>query len=334
MNRRDALRALLALSGSTVPLTVISQATRPVKLPKIVLFPGLHDGYRSYIAGMLKEFGWVEGRDFNFGGSYIEYRTDVVDEYANQILGERPDLVFVIGDGHAAAMHRLTATIPIVMWGGGYPVEAGLANSLARPGKNITGNSIYAGTGLWGKLVELLRDAKPGIKRIATLSDYVPPFVSRQVTDMCMDEMRAAARAYRIALHIAEVSGPDEVQAAMAKISASRPDALIATSGPSLGPSQQRVAQFAVDKRLPLIVDFHWPKQIVPYPMLVYAPPVADLARSAVSYVDKILKGAKPGDLPIQLPARFELVVDMRTAKAIRLKIPQSFMMRADRVIE
>ena len=189
---------------------------------------------------------------------------------------------------------------------------------------------------MWGKLLELLHDAKPSIKRVGFLTDYVPPTVSREFMAPYLQEMKNAARAYGITLHIAEVPFSDRLPGALAKIEAAQPDALFSTSGPGIAGANgyQRVAQFAVDKRLPLIVDFSWFPSVDPYPMLVYGPSQTELMHSAVSYVDRILKGAKPGDLPFQLPTKFDLVVNLKTAKAIGLTIPQLLLLRADVVVE
>ncbi|MCJ7830533.1 MAG: ABC transporter substrate-binding protein, partial [Desulfobacterales bacterium] len=224
----------------------------------------------------------------------------------------------------------------IVMWHAGEPVTAGLANSLARPGKNVTGISTYADAGVWAKLVELLHDANPKIKRIGVLWDYVPPFNTRKLAESYLQEIRKAARAYAITLHIAEVSRSDQVPAALAQIETSRPDALLSTAGPGIGVGSraQRIPQFAVDKRLPLAVDVRWNPLLDPYPMLVYAPSHRELMGIAVSYVDRILKGAKPAALPFQQPLKLELLVNLKTAKAIGLSVSQALLLRADVVVE
>lgn len=331
MNRRDTLLALLALGAA--PFAVRAQPPPRAKPFRIGLLPGFDESIRKWIAGIFGEIGWIEGRDFIFVYFGSEYRTDQMEADARRLMAVNPDLIFAFGNGYTGAAKRLTTTIPIVMYAGGLPVENGLANSLARPGKNVTGMSIYVDAGVFGKLVELLRDAKPGIKRIGVLFDYVPPFCSRKATEMVLQEMKHAARVYDIKLHIAEVPFPDRVPAALTQIEAARPHVLISTSGPGVFVRYQRVAQFAVDKRLPLIVDFPW-VPTDPYPMLVYAPSSTELMHTAVSYVDRILKGAKPGDLPIQQPTKFELIVNLKTAKAIGLTIPQLLLLRADQVTE
>jgi putative ABC transport system substrate-binding protein len=334
MNRREAIFALLGLGITSAPLRVSAQIPQPAKLMRIGLLPAGNENYRKWIAGFMREFNWIEGRDFNFVWFDSGYRTDQLETAAKRLVAENPDLIIATGDGFASAAQRLTTTIPIVLWVGGYPVEEGLANTLARPGKNLTGNSNYVGMGVFGKFVELLHAAKPNAKRIGVLFDYVPPFTRREVTEACLQEMRRAARAYGMTLHIAEVPSTDQVEAAIIQVKASRPDALIATSGTGLAASRQRVAQFALEQRLPLIVDSAWPISQDEFPMIVYAPTMEDLMRRAASYVDRILKGAKAGELPIQQPAKFELVLNLKTARAIGLAIPPSLLLRADKVIE
>lgn len=336
MNRRDTLLALFALGA--VPFAVGAQPAPRAKPFRIGLLPGW-DGdtgsmYRKWVAGEMGKIGWVEGRNFIFVYTGLEYRTEHVEADVRRVVAENPDLIIALTPGYAVPARKLTTTIPIVLWAGHDPVEYGLADSLARPGKNITGITLYAGTGRYGKLVELLRDAKPGIKRIGFLTDRVPPWISREIMEPYLQEMRRAARVFGMTLHIAEVPFPDRVPAALAKIAAARPDALIATSGPGINPMRQRVTQFAVDKRLPLIADYTW-WSVDPNPMLAYGPDMAEAMHSVVSYIDRILgKGEKPGDLPFQQPSKFVLRVYLKTAKAIGLTLPQLLLLRADEVVE
>jgi len=335
MNRRDTLLGILALGAA--PFAVRAQPAPRAKPFRIGLLPGW-DGetgslYRKWVAGKMLEFGWVEGRDFIFVYTGLEYSTDQFEEDVRRVVAENPDLIIALTNGYAVRARKLTTTIPMVLWAGYDPVEEGLANSLARPGKNVTGITQYAGTGRLGKLVELLRDAKPSIKRIGLFIDWVPPWVSREIAEPYLQELRHAARAYGMTLHIAEVPHPDRVPAALAQIEAARPDAMIATSGPGINPLRQRVTQFAVDKRFPLIADYTWwPEN--PNPMLAYGPDMAEAMHSVVSYVDRILKGAKPGDLPFQQPSKFVLRVYLKTANAIGLTLPQLLLLRADEVVE
>lgn len=333
MNRREMLVVLLALGAAATPAHVNAQRQPPAKPYRIGLLPDFDEQSRKSTADAMRDLGWKENVDFAFVLVGSPQKPDEIEPAARRMVGERPDLILVRGTVHATAVHRLTKQIPVVMMLSGYPVEAGLANSLARPGKNVTGNTVYAGAGIWGKFIELLREVRPGLQRIGVFFAYVPPGHSPQEVEPGKQEMMRAARALGLAVHIEEVASPDRLPAAMEAIDAQRPEALLVTSGQGLWAARHTVMQFAVRRRLPTIVDFWWPG-VEPQPLLVHAPPPLDLVRSAASYADRILKGAKPGDLPIQQPSRFDLVVNLKTAKAIGLDVPQPVLLRATRVIE
>lgn len=333
MHRRSVV--LGAAAGVVLAATRAYARPRPRRF-RIGLLPEFDDlpGYRKDLAALLRDLGWREGEQFEFVLTGAKYTADQMDAAAARMVKEAPDLILVAATAYAAAAHRLTSTIPIVMLASGYPVEAGIAHSLARPGKNVTGNTIYAGTGVWGKFLELLHAAKPGLRRIGMLMSYVPPGHTREETEPVFREVKQAAEALGVRVHVVEVANPGRAPTAMADIEARKPDALLLTSGQGLWTVRESVMKFAVDKRLPTVVDFPW-AGIEPSPMLVYAPEIGALWRPALGYVVRILRdGARPGDLPILQPARFELAVDLRTARAIGLALPASLLLRADRVIE
>jgi len=333
MRRRDALAAVGVMAGAFATLAHAQRRAKPFRIGLLPEFDDIPD-YRKDLAALLGELGWREGRDFNFVVTGAKYSPGEMDGAARRMVQEKPDLILAAATAYAAAAHRLTKTIPIVMLASGYPVEAGIAHSLARPGKNVTGNTIYAGTGVWGKFLELLREAKPGIRRIGMLMAYVPPGHAREETDPVLLEASQAADKLGVRLHIVEVAAPDRAAAAMAEVEAKAPEALLLTSGQGLWTVRESVMKFAVKHRLPTMVDFVW-AGIEPPPLLSYAPELQALWRPALSYVVRILRdGANPADLPIQQPSKFELVINLRAAKAIGLTLPQSFLLRADRVIE
>jgi putative ABC transport system substrate-binding protein len=215
----------------------------------------------------------------------------------------------------------------------GYPVEAGAVDSLAKPGRNITGNTIYAETGVWGKLLQLLREAKPDIRRVGILWTYVIPAFPKEEIEPGYAELKGAARSLNLELRIVEVANSDQIEAALVEIDQWNPAALLLTSSISRK-AMSRVTQFAVDKGLPTIVDYDWSRRVSPPPLLCYGPAPGELARSAAALVDKILRGASPGDLPIQRPGHFELIVSRRTAEAIGLKLSDGFLARADQELD
>jgi putative ABC transport system substrate-binding protein len=333
INRRDVMGALLALAGMAVPLRAKAQATKGEKPKRIVTFPDFSPPIRDAFLDAMRELGWAESRDFIIVQSGFQWGVmSGIDEALGRLVADTPDLIFVGNDAHGLAAQRATVSIPIVLSISGYPVENGLAESLARPGKNVTGISAYAGVEIWSKLLQMLREAKPDIKRVSTLWTYVPPLFPP--SEPAVAELRNAARVLGLQLHIAEAAGPDLVPGALAEIEAERPDALLLTSGNLAVKVRPAVMQFAVNNRLATIADAVWVIKVEPYPLLTYGTRQTDLTRNAVYYVDKILKGAKPGELPIQQPRKLELKVSLKTAKAIGLTVPPSLLARADEVIE
>ena len=336
MNRRELIAALVAL-GAAAGSHYLHAQPRPGKRPYRIGFtlPFVSATIREFNVAAMRELGWRENQDFVFFDSGIPYDTSRSEEVARKVLDGKPDLILVTSTAHAVAAHRLTKTIPIVMFSSGYPVEAGVANSLARPGKNVTGNSLYAGTGIWGKLLELLRDSKPGIKRVGVLWSYVPPAFPVEEIEPCYRDLRRDAGALGMTIQIVEVPAPDRLPSALDEVAAGKPEALLTTAGMLTWESWTRIMQFASERRLPTILDWQpLPGDKRPQPLLAYAPDLEDLRRRTYAYIDRILKGANPGDLPIQQPAKFALTVNLRTAKAIGLKLPRLLLLRADRVIE
>lgn len=334
MQRTRRRRFVLSVAAlAAAPLRALAQASgrgRPFRI-------GF--GYRpsperaELFKGLLKEMGWTHGADYVFVHSGTPWGADI-HESARRIVAEQPDVILVITTAFAMAVQRLTRTIPVVMYSSGYPVEAGVAESLARPGMNVTGNTSYAGTGIWGKLLQLLVEAKPGTRRIGLVWDYLPPLFAREEIDFGMTELRADALGLGLELEFAEITAPGDMDAALARLEARRAHALLVTAGPTIGPGVARVMRFAAAARLPTIMDAHLTYPVDLGPLLAYGAPVAVLTRQSFAYIDRILRGAAPGELPIQQPSRFELVVNLKMARALQLEMPRSILARADRVIE
>jgi putative ABC transport system substrate-binding protein len=330
MRRRHAIAALLAVPALAYAWALRAQARPPFRIG--FLFPR-DDKMRAVFVGAMKEHGWLEQRDFVIVESPHPAGPDY-ERAVKDMLAEKPDVLVTLGTARARAAHRLTSTIPIVMWTSGYPVEAGLAESLARPGKNVTGNSIYAGQAMWGKMVELLCEAQPAIERIGVLWGYAGAAFSREEIEPAFQELRRAAKVRDRALQIVEYVGPDKAFAAAARLSEQGSQALIIAGRASMGGERARVMRFMIEKRLPTIVDTQWPATDDPYPLMAYGGRFDVLMRQVAFYVDRIRRGTRPGDLPIQLPAKFELVISLKTAKAIGLTLPRTFQLWADRVID
>jgi len=330
MRRRGALTRLIALCAAAYMPGVHPQARRssPYRIGvPITLTPPS----KQALVEEMRRLGWAYEKDYVFIDSGLPYGPHV-DEAARRVVSQRPDIVYVSTTAYAAAVHRLTSEIPIVMYSSGYPVQAGLANSLASPGKNVTGNTTYAGTGIWGKLLQLLGEAKPGVRRIGLLWDYLPPAFPREEIEFGMHDLRKDAQSLGFELHAADVSRPEETESAISLLEAQRVEAVLVTSGPAIFPQRANAIRRLSGLRLPTVTDTRWIGDISP--LLAYGPPAAVLRQQAVSYIYRILNGAKAGDLPIQQPSRFELVVNLTTAKRIGLSLPQSLLLRADEVLQ
>jgi putative ABC transport system substrate-binding protein len=328
-------REFIGLVGGAAAWPVAARAQNTDKTPRrIAFFPDPVPATLEVWRADMHVLGWTEERDFIVMQSGIEAGSrNPLDEAAQRVVANKPDLIVTQSTAHALAMQRATASIPIVMLASGYPVEAGAADSLAKPGTNVTGNAVYAEMGVWGKMLQLLREAKPDIKRVGILWTYVMPAFPKEEIEPGYAELNSAARSLNLELHLVEVANSDQVQTALAEINEGKPGGLLLTS--LFTPKALSVVtQFAVDKGLPTIIDFDWTGAVSPHPLLCYGPIYRELVQTAVASVDKILRGSGPGDLPIQRPRRFELIVSLKTANAIGLDLPPMLLAQADRVIE
>src|SRR5258706_5127999 len=292
MKRRKFI-TLAGAAAATWPLAAWAQNTD--KAPKrIAFFPDPVPVALEIWRAEMRLLGWIEGQDFIVMQSGIEVGSrSPLDEAAQRIVSNKPDLICTTTMAYALAAQRATGSIPIVMLTSGYPVEAGVADSLARPGRNVTGNAIYAETGVWGKLLQLLREAKPDIKRVGILWTYVIPAFPKEEIEPGYAEVNSAARSLNLELHLVEVANSDKVAAALAEIDEWKPEGLLLTSFLN-NKARSVVAQFSVDKGLPTIADFDW-SFTQPYPLLRYGAIYRELVQNAVASVDKILRGSSPG---------------------------------------
>ena len=315
-------REFIGLAGAAAAWPLASRAQNINRAPKrIAFFPDLYPLSLEYWRADMRVLGWIEEQDFIILLSGIEAGSRIPSsEDAQRVVANKPDLIFTASTNYALAAQRATASIPIVMLTSGYPVEAGVADSLAKPGRNVTGNTIYAETGFLGKLLQLLGEAKPDVKRVGILWTYVIPSFPKEEIEPGYAALYSAARSLNLELHLVEVANSDQIQAALAGIDEWNPEGLLLTSRLN-NKARSVVAQFAVDKSLPTIADLDW-SFTEPCPLLGYGPLYRELVQSAAASIDKILRGASPSDLPIQRPRRFELIVNLKTAKAIGLDLP------------
>src|SRR5712692_4866435 len=277
----------------------------------------------------LRDLGYIEGRNV-----VIEYR-DAEGKYerlpalAADLVALKVDVIVVTSTPAALAAKQATRTIPIVLAWAGDPVGSGLVTSLARPGGNVTGLSVLAPE-LVGKRLELLTQAVPGVSRVAALW-HPGDYAERTDKDM-LKEADVAARALGVRLQVVEARGPEDFDRAFSDMTRARADAVTVQSTNIFFIERRRLVDLAAKNRLPAM---YLTREFVDAGgFMSYGPNVADLFRRAATYVDKILKGAKPGDLPIEQPTKFELVINLKTAKALGLTIPQSVLGRADEIIQ
>jgi putative tryptophan/tyrosine transport system substrate-binding protein len=276
----------------------------------------------------LRELGYVEGRNIIVEARFAEGRSERLPKLIAETLAGRVDVLVVGSTPAALAAKRATTTVPIVFASLFDPVGAGVVTSLARPGGNITGASIgVGGSGLGSKWVELLKEAVPRLAHVAALANPANPAGAASVR-----EIEAAARALNLKLGVHDAANAGNLDRALASIGPSGAQALIVTNDPFFTANRDKLVEFAARRRLPAVYFFRLFADAGG--LMVYGASLEESYRSAATYVDRILKGAKPGELPVEQPTRFELVINMRTARALGLTIPPSLLLRADHVIE
>lgn len=324
-------RFVSALGALSLPWAAGAQVRKGARPFRIGLTTSMLDG--AAVVALMRSLGWTHERDYVLVESGLPYGT-LFEVAVRRTLAQQPDVILTTSTTYALEARRLTTTIPIVMVTSGYPVEAGVAGSLARPGGNITGNTSYAGAGIWGKLFQLMMEAKPGTRRFGLLWDYVAPLFPQAEIDAGMGELRADANALGVELHFAEVRRTEEVFDRLAELQRKNIDALQITNGPAIWPRRHSVVEYAIARVLPTITEVFWPPSSEPGPLITYGALFTDQLRQAIGYVDRILRGVDPGELPIQQPTRFALAVNLKTARAIGLELPSALLLRADHVIE
>ncbi len=333
--------ALLTLAAASAPQVAHAQQS-PRRPYRIALVPDFDPAWGEWGKSTLKiltdsllESGRVEGRDYDFYHSGVYYGPET-KLAVDRALQAKPDLMIVLNLGYAIDAHKRTQTIPIVLWAGGFPVQSGVAESLARPGMNVTGCMLFDAEGkFFGKLVDLLYQAKPSIKRVGFLMSYVPPFHPRVEADLITKGVRDAATALGIDLRVFEIAKSPHVDEALAEIDAQGIEGLVFTSDPVLRARGNDIMQFAVKKRLPTIGDGTLWLEAEPRSLLNYWAPLQLLMHQVGPYVERILwEEVKPGDLPIQLPVTYKFRVNLKTAEAIGLTVPHAVLIQADEVIQ
>jgi len=326
---RRAFITSFALSLLAAPLA--AEAQQAGKVPRIGVLslisassaPQLFEAFRQG----LRELGYVEGQNLAIEWRYAHGKVERLPDLAAELVRLKPDVIIAISTPTAEAAKQATGTIPIVALIIGDPIAAGLVSSLARPGGNITGVATEITPALSAKQLQLLKEVVPKIRRVAVLLN--PDW---DLNAARWNETQRAAQSLRVELVRVEIRHASAIEAAFATMNRERADALFVFGDPLVYILQHQIGDLATRNRLPSISQYR--EGADAGGLISYGPNFAASARRAATYVDKILKGAKPADLPIEQPTKLELVINLRTAKALGLTIPPSLLLRADQVIE
>jgi len=323
MKRRDFIAATAALLVSPRPLRAEGPPRRVGYLDPVFKNLPLFKVWQD----SLRDHGWIEGKNLIVDYRSAEGRAERLSALAAELVTLKPDLLVAPSPQVALALKSATATIPIVFVAVYDPVAIGLVQSLSRPGGNITGLATYAPGDWIAKRIEILRELVPGASKIAILVNPGNP-IHRWIV---AEELPQTARSFGVALPVVEATTADELDTSFASAVAQHADAMIVFGDNLTNQEAPRVTALAANHHLPAIYLF---RQFANGGLISYGPDIADLFRRAGGYVDKILKGTKPADLPVEQPTKFELVINMKTAKELGLTVPPSLLVRADEVIE
>jgi putative ABC transport system substrate-binding protein len=323
--RRRELLSLLGGAAAAWPLAArAQQAARLPRLGVLLLSTPQADPQMETARRALRDLGYVEGQNLAIEYRYAEGRPERLPDLAADLVRMKPDVLFVLGGDVAPAAVKATQTIPIVFTSSADPVRQGFVASLARPGGNATGITLLLDE-LASKRLELLKQAAPRVSRVGFL--WNPDHADNE-----LPEAERAAASLGVELKTLTVRGPADFDGAFMAATQARVDALYVVSSRLTLQNLGRIVNFVAENRLPLAGGFGaWAKQ---HGLLSYGPNVDDMTRRAVAYIDRILKGTKPADLPVQQPTRFELVINLRTARALGLDVPLQLQQLADEVIE
>jgi putative tryptophan/tyrosine transport system substrate-binding protein len=328
MRRRD----FLALAAGTAAISpVVSWAQRTATIPRVgVLWHAgsaeEEDVYLSVVKKAFSDLGYVEGKTIILEHRFPAEQAERFRSLAQELVDSKVDVIVSVTELGAKELRRASQTIPIVVVLGADPVAAGLVHSLAHPGGNVTGLSLMS-VDLSGKRLALLKEAVPDVSRVTLMIDPKDPASKRVVSSSL-----AAAKELDLELRVVEVSSPAAIDSALAELAAAGSEALISGGGPLMFNKRARMGAFALAKKLPAEVNV---AEMVPFgALLSYGPDFPDYFRRAVAFADKILKGAKPADLPVEQPSRFKLTINLKAAKVIGISIPPSLLTNADEVIE
>lgn len=325
MGTRRAFLVSALSSALAAPLLRGQSTRRPVQLGFLRIVAPPKDYIDAFVQG-LRDRGYVPGQDVVIAYRFAEGRVDQLDGLAKELVERKVSIIIVAGNQAAFAARNATRTIPIVMAVANDPVGSGLVASLARPGGNVTGTTILSST-LAGKRLELVKQLLPRVSRVAVLLNKDTP-----AHQMAWKETLAGAAMLHIDVEPFEVQGAKGYKEAFDRMVKARMEALVLFEDATFATERAQLAVLAARARLPTVYSQR--NSVDDGGLMSYGPSITDAYRNAASFVDRILNGAKPGELPIEQPTKFELVINLKTAKALGLTIPKSLLLRADQLIE
>ena len=329
-NSKKLKLAVYALCALLFALSSSAGAQQPKKTHRIgFIVPGSAANYEIRIEAFrqgLRELGHVDGQNIRIEGRWAEGSAERLRQSIDELIGLNVDVIVVGSAAGAMAVKNAGITTPVVFAAVTDPLGYGLIGSLARPGGNITGLALAVGEGFSGKWVELLKEAVPKVSRMALLRNPVHP-----LADVFLRETKNAGLAHGVRLDYVDAQDSSQISSRLSRIEKERIGGLIVTPDPLFSTERSRIVDFVARRRLPSM--FFSNEFVEAGGLMAYGPSFADSYRRSATYVDKILKGAKPADLPVEQPTKFELVINLKTAKQIGLTIPPNVLARADRVI-
>ena len=319
-----------ALGAMLFALCLPVEAQQPTNVPRIAYLAAnfasaIADRTEAFRQG-LRELGYVEGKDIVIEYRYAEGKLEHLPTLAAELVRLKVDVIVTAGPASTRPAKEATVTIPIVMAQVNDPVGNGFVASLARPGGNITGLSTLAPE-ISGKQLELLKEIVPKLTRVAVIGNS-----TRAGTAQMLKETELAAEALKVQLQYLDVLAPKDIETAFRAASKGRADAVLVLTSPVFLSQRTQTAELAVKSRLPAI--YSWPENVEDGGLMTYSVSITDLYRRSATYVDKILKGTKPADLPVEQPKKFEFIINLKAAKQISLTIPPNVLARADKVIK
>jgi putative ABC transport system substrate-binding protein len=331
-----ARRTLLMGLSTTLLAPATARAQASERVHRVGILSPTRTPLIDALTAALAERGRVSGRKLLVEIRETQGDPGRAEALARELVRAGMDVIVTNVTATAMAARRATSVTPIVMLTSSFPVEGGLAASLTRPGGNVTGMTIYAGALLFGKFVQLLHDLVPSLRELGVFWSYAPPSYTPAQVAPAIDEMNRAAKGFNMNVRFWQTGTQADLGAALAAAAHAPLDALFVTTGltHALPEARERLVRFVVQRRLPALTDFAAALFAAGGAVLAYSVQPKELVDRTADFVDRILKGTKPAALPIEQPAKYELVVNLKAARAIGLDVPRSLLIRADRVID